>query len=143
MNKKELAQLLNGRQYRNEINEAECRLAEESGLIVVFGASDDLLEFRGCIYDELGAWDGETVNISRKKLKAKNRNIHNVGKISKESIILAKKNKIYAVWCPVDEKDKVYTAWEILSNIPNKSFKIYEDDKLYCIGIVFHKDNLI
>jgi hypothetical protein len=40
MTAKELAALLNGRKYLEEITAAEERQAKESGLLVVFGASD-------------------------------------------------------------------------------------------------------
>lgn len=58
MNKETLATQLNGRSYRNEIEKEEEEIAKDSGLIVIFGASDDLIEFRGVIYDEIDAWDG-------------------------------------------------------------------------------------
>ena len=52
--KEELASRLNGRSYRNEITPEEERLAKDNHLVVVFGASDDLVELRGAIHDELG-----------------------------------------------------------------------------------------
>ena len=42
MTAKELAELLNGREYGNEITSDEEKLAKESGLVVVFGYSDDM-----------------------------------------------------------------------------------------------------
>ena len=50
--------LLHGREYRDEISDFEIKQAKECGLVVIFGASDDLLEFRGASSDELGAWEG-------------------------------------------------------------------------------------
>lgn len=58
MNAKELAALLNGREYRKEITEEEVAQAKQSGLVVVYGASDDLMEFCGAIHDEVGCFDG-------------------------------------------------------------------------------------
>ena len=54
LTKEQLAAKLNGRSYRSEITPEEERLAKENRLVVVFGASDDLVELRGAINDELG-----------------------------------------------------------------------------------------
>lgn len=49
MTAKELAALLNGREYRNEITKAEASDTKASGLVVVFGSGDVLMVFRGAI----------------------------------------------------------------------------------------------
>jgi hypothetical protein len=46
MTKEAFAELLNGRQYRAELSSEEEQLAMENKLVIVFGASDDLLELR-------------------------------------------------------------------------------------------------
>lgn len=65
MNAHELAKLLNGREYRSEITDQECKSARKSGLLVVFGYSDDLVELRGVINDEVSAYDGTTFQVSK------------------------------------------------------------------------------
>lgn len=50
MTKEQLAEMLNGRQYGDETTPEIERLAKENGLCIAFGASDDLLEFRGSVY---------------------------------------------------------------------------------------------
>ena len=52
--KEQLASQLNGRSYRNEITPEEEQLAKENRLVIIFGASDDLVELRGAFHDELG-----------------------------------------------------------------------------------------
>lgn len=54
LTKEQLAAKLNGRRYRDEITPEEERLAKENKLLVIFGASDDLIELRGAINEELG-----------------------------------------------------------------------------------------
>ena len=61
MTEVEFAKILNGREYGLEMTPAEERQAEELGLVVVFGYSDDNAEFRGAIYDEIGCYDGGRV----------------------------------------------------------------------------------
>ena len=58
MTKEQLAELLNGNEYRDEMTKEQEQAAKENNLLVLFGASDDLLEMRGAIYDEAGAYDG-------------------------------------------------------------------------------------
>jgi hypothetical protein len=54
LTKELLAEKLMNRQYRDEITEEEERLAKENNLVVIFGASDDLIELRGAITEEIG-----------------------------------------------------------------------------------------
>jgi len=49
----EFAEMLNGREYGNELTRNEEAMAKEYGLVVAYGASDDLMEFGGAICDEL------------------------------------------------------------------------------------------
>ena len=50
---KELAEKLNGIAYGDSFDDVK-QEAKESGLVIVYGASDDLMEFDGAIYDEGG-----------------------------------------------------------------------------------------
>ncbi|MBQ7756453.1 MAG: hypothetical protein IJ031_03125 [Oscillospiraceae bacterium] len=54
----ELAERLDGREYRNEMTPIEEERAKELGFVVVYGYSDDNAEFRGAIDDEIGCFDG-------------------------------------------------------------------------------------
>lgn len=64
MTKEQLAERLNGRSYCNEITTDEEAAAISAGLVVVFGASDDLIEFRGAINDESDCYDCGTVRVN-------------------------------------------------------------------------------
>lgn len=107
MTKEQLAERLNGRQYGGELNREEEKLAKESGLVVIFGASDDLCEMRGAIDDEFGCYDG--------------------GEIECEEYL----GKLQAIWCPADGG-----SWGYETDLPHADFNIYEDNTLYCVGIV-------
>ena len=58
-----LAAILDGREIGSEITKAEADQAKAAGLVVVFGASDDLMEFRGAIYDEIGCYTDDGVVV--------------------------------------------------------------------------------
>jgi len=52
MNIKEFAEMLNGREYGKGISPREAMDAREAGLVIVCGASDDLIAFCGAIHDK-------------------------------------------------------------------------------------------
>ena len=56
-------------QYRKELSLMASAVAEENGLVVVFGASDDLCEIRGAEDDELDCFDGGEATIAGAKVK--------------------------------------------------------------------------
>ena len=124
MTKEELASRLNGRQYRFEISKAEELEAHASGLIVIFGASDDLLEFRGAIDDEVGAWGGKIVFITPNGL------LNN--ECDDDDCPYFQKIVVNAEW------DKDGYSWVITSNLSYAPFDILEDGEKYCRGIVIN-----
>jgi len=122
MKKEELAKILNGRRRGDEITKEEIEIAKESGLVVVYGYSDDNLEFNGAIDDEVDSYDGTKVYIN-KKLEIKSK--------PKEG-----RKLVEAIWCP----EEFNCSWLIKSDIWDYStFEIMDsvDDEIFCRGIVF------
>jgi Rad3-related DNA helicase len=132
MTKEELAQELNGREYRMEITREEAKEAKSNNLVVVFGASDDLMEFRGAIDDETDAYEGVTVSIDKNGLLENQCDNDECPYFADRT---AKAAKIKAVWCP-HGKD---LSWEYYTEIPHATFYVMDKDKshFYCRGIVF------
>jgi len=135
MTKEELAQKLNGREYRSEITREEAKEAKSNNLVVVFGASDDLIEFRGAIDDETDAYEGVTVSIDKNGLLENQCDNEDCPYFADR---IAKAAKIEAVWCPPDED----LSWAYKTEIPHATFDVMEDGELYCRGIVFSLDDL-
>lgn len=52
MNIKEFAKRLDGRQYREEVTPEDREIAKQNGFLIIYGASDDLIEFDGIMIDE-------------------------------------------------------------------------------------------
>lgn len=124
----DLAARLHGRAYGKEIMDAECAEAKAAGLVVIFGSSDDLMEFRGAIHDELGAWNGHTALLTPE------------GELFEEC----------ECECPHSERAKKRTVsvvakwnvdgvpWTYETAIKHRTFDIIEEDTgLFCRGIVF------
>ena len=61
MTAKELAEILSGREVGNEIGGPVAQWAKDASLVVVYGYSDDNVEFSGAIDDEVGAYEGATI----------------------------------------------------------------------------------
>lgn len=64
MEARELAEKLNGRAYGDSFDDV-LEEAQQSGLVIVTGASDDLMEFDGAIRDEGGCFDGGRVYFDK------------------------------------------------------------------------------
>lgn len=139
MNKETLAEMINGRSYRNEMYKEEEKIAKESGLVVIFGASDDLVEFRGAIDDEIDAYDGThfiiatpcaEIPVDEDEETYRKAKELEVVPIEEEST--TKKNRFEAVWSP----DEPECSWLIKTDLPHSTFDIMEDGELYCRGII-------
>lgn len=129
MNSKDLAALLDGREYGKEITREEAAAAKVDGLVVVFGASDDLMEFRGGIYDEIGCYDGGTAYLTDTGLLQNDCDNEECPHFAK---IKAAAATINAVW-----GNGVGYSWLYETAIPHATFEIFEDGETYCRGIVF------
>jgi len=132
--KEQLAGILNGREYNNEIFETEEQVAKENNLVVVFGASDDLIEFRGVIYNEISAWRGITIPLDKKGLVLNECDFSECPYFKRK--LEEVKNTIEAVW------DSAGYSWVIKTEIPHSTFEIMEDGEKFCRGIVFSMDDL-
>lgn len=128
MHSSELANLLNGREYREEITKDEEALAKYNGLVVVFGASDDLMEFRGAIHDELGAYDGTTAYLTNQGLLTNDCESDDCPHYAK---IKASANTIDAIF------DSDGYTWIYKTKIPHSTFEVVEGEDKYGKGIVF------
>lgn len=134
MTKEDAAALLNGFEYPARGIETHAKELKESGLVAVFGMSDDLMEFRGAIYDEVGAYDGATAMIDTEGLIPLWDNLDD-DEDAYAAYFRRKPNGIAveAVWSP----DDLEASWLIRTEIPHATFDILEDGDLYCRGVVF------
>lgn len=134
MNAKELATLLNGREYTKEITRAEAAQAKADGLVVVFGASDDLMELRGAIYDEYGA--PRSVFLDAAGLIPEFNDLcedKDWQKLRDYFTRFDGRKEIEAIW--FDEPGS--PVWVYRTDIPHETFDILEDGQPYCRGIAF------
>lgn len=134
----DFAAMLDGRQYGDEITEAEETMAFANGLVVVFGYSDDNVELRGAIREEIGAYDGTTFRVDAKGVLQGWADLKdNAEDESEFEAYFARKlagfKTIKAVWCPPARG----MSWAYETDIPHATFHVMEDGETYCEGIVF------
>jgi len=107
--------------YGEELTSELEQEAKEKGIVVVFGASDDLMELRGAIYDEVGCYDGGIGYFNEKgvvKNKCVDKDCPNFHKQ------LDNLKTIEAVWI---ENDGDFN-WIYETEIPHETFEVYDTD---------------
>jgi hypothetical protein len=121
---------------------------KRDGIILAYGASDDLLEFEGALNDEVGAWNGTTVRIGRHAYGEGEPFVfdedENRKKMTFNKAQILRMKKITAIWCPRNEKREVWASWHIVTPDiePVAWFDIFENGKLFCRGLIIPADLL-
>jgi hypothetical protein len=139
LTKEMLAGLLDGREVGDEINHEEELSAASNGLLVIFGYSDDNVELRGAINDEIGCYHGGDLFLHRKGALdvAGAEDCVNCRKrmISNKALCA----KVELLW----NKEKPYLwTYRIHAKYPHATFDIMEDGEKFCRGIVIDVKDL-
>jgi hypothetical protein len=137
--RQELANMLNGCEYREELTKEQNQLAKDNGLVVVFGASDDLCELEGAICDEVGCYEGGTTYVNKDGIfyipdNCDCDNAEDCPLLIKER---EKYHKIVIKW-----NDDGNPCWTYETDILHSTFDVMEDGEVYCRGIVFSMEDL-
>ena len=128
MTKETLAAQLTGREYGNEIEPLEEKSAKDNGLVVVFGYSDDGVEFKGAIDEEVGGYGGATIEFTKSGIFRD----EDDDEVLERYGTIVQFNKIVANYAP----------WAFKTEIPHATFDIMDDGELSCKGIVFSINDL-
>lgn len=132
MTKEQLAAMLNGREYGAEITKAEAMQAKTDGLLVIYGASDDLVEFDGAFCDEASAYEGAVVRVYPEGILQAWEDLEKDDEDDVEGYFADKKRSIQVT---ADWDTQGY-SWVIETDIPHATFEIMDDGEKYCRGIV-------
>jgi hypothetical protein len=124
----EAAEILSGSEYGDECSREFEAVLKAQGLVAVFGASDDLMEFRGAIHDEIGCYNGGTAYLTSVGLLTNDCDDDRCPHFAR-----AKKSAatIEAKW------DEGGFSWVYETEIPHAKFLVKEGAEKYCEGIVF------
>lgn len=106
--------------------------AKAAGLVIVFGLSDDLMEFRGAIYDELSAYEGTTAYVDTKGLLPERDQIEEDDELQDYFARKPHAVEIKQIW-----NEYGPMCWTHETAIPHEKFEIVEDGEVNSTGIVF------
>lgn len=120
MELKEFANLIDGRQYDYRMfTKEELQLAKDNRIVIVTGASDDLVELEGAITDEGDCWEGGKIYV---KAIPNGGIVHN-----------CERSDVFgftAKWCEEKDKNGKIISWTYDVPIEHETFVIYEDDDM-------------
>lgn len=131
----QLAGKLHNSEYPFRLKKEDLIAAKENGLVVVYGASDDLMEFEGVFCDEVGVNGGGKATIDAKGVLADWELFMENSPTRAEAKEFFEREKrsavIEAVW------DSEGYSFVYKTTIPHVAFDVVEGDEKYCRGIVF------
>ena len=112
---------------RNERNVVSAALEAVKGLVVVYAASDDLVEIEGAMTQEIGAFNGVKLTASKTQGFFET---------------AADESDIEFRWCDDNSGDSV-CPWSVICNLPHRKFDILDDEGYVAsVGVVLHIDDI-
>ena len=129
----QFAMILGKRDFSEGLSDVETECAKRSGLVVVTGYSDDLIELEGAFFAEGGCFKGGDFHLKRVKGKW----VLNEGR--------GEQNNISALWYDrnafTDDGDPI--PWTYKTDIPHASFIAANGGDPFSEGFVFDVHSLI
>lgn len=130
MTPQEAAARLHGNEYTKEGSKELWAQMKAAGLVAVFAASDDLVELRGAIHNELSAYEGATFFVEEKGL------VENDCECGDGCPNWTQRGTpVKALWGP--EGIEGDPSWAFATEIPHATFDIMDEGEFYCRGLVF------
>lgn len=128
----ELRDKLHGREYGHEMDGIDEEELKRNNIVIVFGYSDDNVEFRGAIDDEIGCGEKTIIYLDDNGILTNKCDSGDDCPYFKE--VLKHSNKrIECIW----NQDGYSWIYEPI-NITYMEFDIMENGEKYCRGIIFH-----
>ena len=115
--------------------------AKDAGLVIVFGASDDLIEFRGLIFDEGSAYEGGSFYFDAEGILPVNEDgsLQEDGPTTVEQCraIVSRFDRAFAIKAKWGQGN-VDWSYELDPRINDvATFDVVEGENIYCRGVVF------
>lgn len=129
MTVKEVAGKISGREYGRELLPEEEKELAKAGIVVVYGYSDDSVEFGGAVNCEIGCWEKIDIPIFDGK-PFEPPCIDEVCPLLGKLLLCAK--YIHAEFC--DE------GWRFSADFPHEKVFFYEDGEIFGEGLVYSLD---
>lgn len=129
LTKEDIAEIINGRQYRDEIPEELKDHKDFKKFMICYFASDDLFETDGFNREEIGMYGGGDAHFNHGGL------FLDFDELLAEEVII---NSDWFLKVSVQDADNVDGGfYKFTSDVNNVPFFIMEDGEKYCRGLVF------
>lgn len=136
---REWAAILNGREMGDEVSRDEAREMKTKGIVAVFGASDDLCEFRGAIHGEEDCYNGWAIQFDQRGVctPPTEEEMKVLKKHGWDGTPAFKRVSFDAIWCQGD------IPWTYKVPFEHETFDIMEDGEVFCRGFVFRLEDAL
>ena len=132
MTKEELAAAITGSEYPFTLPKDLKRAARAADLVVIYGASDDLMECEGAIDHELGAGEETAILLTPVGLFNEQACAEQCCFFLEAKALAEKRGGVVTAHWDTDGY-----SWTYTTAIPHATFEIVEEGLPYCRGIVF------
>lgn len=140
MTKEQFAAQMGIREIGDEISTEAEKVAKQCGLLVVFGYSDDTVEFCGLFRDERSAGDSTTFRMDEVGILKSWEQVVDEGADEKEAErYFASKGKGKEMTAFFDEGN---VSWTFKTTIPHATFNVMDGGEIFCIGLVIERKDL-
>ena len=129
---KQIADILDNSNYDDfvsvsgKVKEA-INLAAENDAVIVYGMSDDLVEFDGAFQEEAGCYGGGVVTFDE----------YGTSDDGYEHA-----NKLQVRWMKDFDDNNYLISFSYCIGIPHETFMVYDEGYPYCRGLVFFMDDM-
>lgn len=137
----QLQKMLDGRKYRDETTKEIEQFAKDNNLVIVFGCSDDLVEFRGAINDEMGASDERVIYFDKNGLLDNECDEGDDCPYFKQ-LLDFRLNNLHDLYQLTVHQPKDERFWSYTTDLAHLEFSIMEDNEPYCTGIIIDLNNI-
>jgi len=138
LTKETLAANLDGMEYPFDLPKDLREKVKAAGLVVVYGTSDDIMEFDGAFRGEFGCYGGGTALIDCDGLLSEWADANDTPEDAAEWI--RRKAAAWAIKAVFSDGDYTFTY---RTDIPHSEFEVVEGDDKYCLGIIFSLADLV
>lgn len=133
----DVAAMLNGREYGSEVSPEEKVEFKNAGIVVVYGCSDDCVEFEGAVNTEFCIWNTGRIPL----LNGVPFEVSCTEDVSETSLCpllkeVAKKLK------HINAKFGV-NGWEFDADFPHEKFTISEEGEVFDVGLIYALADLV
>ena len=135
--KETFAKMLDGRDITDHeyiLTNREHSIAQEHDLVIVYGDSDNLVEFRGAIDDEISCDDEESEILLINGVLPAYQHVELFDDDMDELIDML---KTYSKDTVIQTINVLSSPWNFKIDIPHSQFNLFKNGKLYCTGIIF------